>query len=90
MTSHANDISDQPLFFSDLSENWAGGANKNKVTSNAYYTNDPHSFSCNLSELGRRRKTMYPSQMKEHPTLRVGEMFIATGKYLRHTVWGQH
>ena len=58
-----NNTNDPPPFYSNLSQNWEGGASNIKSTSNVYKINDPPPFSSNLSQNWEEAgKQFYPHQ----------------------------
>ena len=81
-----NNIKDPPPFYSNLSQNWEGGASNIKSISNAFNTDEPPPFSSNLSQnWGGCANTILPTQVNDPLTLCAGEMSLPTGKYLVST-----
>ena len=54
-----NNIKDPPPFYSNLSQNWEGGASNIKSISNAYNTNDPPHFLAIFPRTGQDAPTQF-------------------------------
>ena len=74
-TKHAVAPRRGPPFYSNLSQNWEGGASNIKSISNAFNTDEPPPFSSNLSQnWGGCANTILPTQVNDPLTLCAGEM----------------